>query len=109
MLHYNKDTGAMSIVAKDTGDFVFIVDNYILDNGDAVYFTVNTELEKENPVLQKKITEFTNGKAIIHLTSKETNLKVGNYLYDIEVDTADGRVDTVVGPAKFKVVGGVRY
>ena len=109
MLHYNKDTGAMSIVAKDTGDFVFIVDNYILDNGDAVYFTVNTELEKENLVLQKKITEFTNGKAIIHLTSKETNLKIGNYLYDIEVDTADGRVDTVVGPAKFKVVGGVKY
>lgn len=109
MLHYNKDTGAMSIVAKDTGDFVFVVDNYILDNGDIVYFTVNTELEKENPVLQKKITEFTNGKAIIHLTSKETDLKVGNYLYDIEVDTADGRVDTVVGPAKFKVVGGVKY
>ena len=109
MLHYNKDTGAMSIVAKDTGDFVFIVDNYILDNGDIVYFTVNTELEKENPVLQKKITEFTNGKAIIHLTSKETDLKIGNYLYDIEVDTADGRVDTVVGPAKFKVVGGVKY
>ena len=109
MLHYNKDTGAMSIVAKDTGAFVFIVDNYILDNGDVVYFTVNTELEKENPVLQKKITEFTDGKAIIHLTSKETNLRIGNYLYDIEVDTADGRVDTVVGPAKFKVVGGVKY
>ena len=109
MLHYNKDTDAMSIVAKDTGDFVFIVDNYILDNGDVVYFTVNTELEKENPVLQKKITEFTNGKAIIHLTSKETDLKIGNYLYDIEVDTADGRVDTIVGPAKFKVVGGVKY
>ena len=109
MIHYNKDTGAMSIVAKDTGDFVFIVDNYILDNGDVVYFTVNTELEKENPVLQKKITEFTDGKAIIHLTSKETNLRIGNYLYDIEVDTADGCFDTIVGPAKFKVVGGVKY
>ena len=53
MLHYNKDTGAMSIVAKDTGDFVFIVDNYILGNGDVVYFTVNTELEKEKQEAKK--------------------------------------------------------
>ena len=29
--------------------------------------------------------------------------------YDVEVDTADGRVDTVLGPAKFKVLGGVKF
>lgn len=109
MLHYNQDTKVMSIVAKDTGDFVFAIDNYILSTGDIVYFTVNTALEKENPVLQKKITDFTDGKAIIRLSPKETNLKVGDYYYDIEVDTADGRVDTVIGPCKFKVMGGVKY
>ena len=46
MLIYDKDTKTMSIVAKDTADFVISIDNYLLDEGDRVYFTVNNELEK---------------------------------------------------------------
>ena len=29
MLIFDKDTNAMSIVAKDTGDFVISIDNYL--------------------------------------------------------------------------------
>ena len=109
MVKFDKDTGAISIVAKDTGDFVISFDDYLLDEGDTVYFTVNDELERSNPRIQKIITEFVDNKAIVRLTSMDTNIPVGTYYYDVEVDTADGRVDTVMGPAKFKVLGGVKY
>lgn len=109
MLIYDKDTNAMSIVAKDTGDFVVSIDNYLLAEGDRVYFTVNDELEKPEPLIQKMIDTFTDNKAVIRLTAEDTDISVGTYYYDVEVDTADGRVDTVLGPFKFKVMGGVKY
>ena len=110
MLSYDTETKAMTIVAKDTGDFAVSLDNYLLDIGDALYFTVNDVLENPTPKLQKIVTEFEdNHQAIIRLTSSDTDLPVGTYYYDIELDTADGRVDTIVGPCKFKVVGGVKY
>lgn len=109
MLTIDKDTLAIKIVAKDTGDFVLTLDNYILALGDEVYFTINDGIEKEQHLLQKKITEFNEGCAVIFLTAEDTDLPVGEYYYDVQVNTADGRVDTVIGPAKFKVVGGVTY
>lgn len=109
MLNYNKDTQAITMVAKDTGDFVISIDNYLLAEGDTVFFTVNTAVELENPLISKEITEFVDNKAVIHLTSKDTALAPGNYYYDVQVNTADGRVDTVLGPAKFKITGGVKF
>ena len=109
MLNYNKDTNAITMIAKDTGDFVISLDNYLLADGDTVYFTVNTELEKENPLISKEITEFVNNKAVVRLTTEDTDLAIGTYYYDVQVNTADGRVDTVLGPAKFKIAGGVKF
>ena len=109
MLIYDKDTKTMSIIAKDTGDFVVSIDNYLLAEGDRVYFTVNDELEKPEPLIQKMIDTFIDNKAVVRLTTEDTDIPVGTYYYDVEVDTADGRVDTVLGPFKFKVMGGVKY
>lgn len=109
MIRFDSDTNTLSIVAKDTGDLVISFDDYLLDDGDIVFFTVNDELEKNNPRIQKRIVEFVDNKAVIRLTSTDTNIPVGSYYYDVEVNTADGRVDTVLGPAKFKVLGGVKF
>jgi hypothetical protein len=109
MLIYDKETKAMSIIAKDTGDFVVSIGNYLLADGDKVYFTVNSELEKPEPLIQKVVDTFVDNKAVIRLTTDDTDIPVGNYYYDVEVNTADGRVDTIMGPAKFKVMGGVKY
>ena len=109
MLTIDKDTLAIKIIAKDTGDFVLTLDNYILASGDEVYFTINDGIEKEQHLLQKKIVDFNEGVAVIFLTSDDTDLPIGEYYYDVQVNTADGRVDTVIGPAKFKVMGGVTY
>lgn len=110
MLKYDEETGTITIIAKDTGDFLVNLDNYLLDTGDSVFFTVNNELEKRNPKIQKEIVSFTEDhKALVHLTTIDTNIPVGDYFWDVEIDTADGRVDTVLGPSKFKVKGGVKF
>lgn len=109
MLNYNVDTRTITMVAKDTGDFVIAIDNYLLAEGDTVYFTVNDSLEKENALISLVVKEFINNKAVFHLTAQNTNLAPGDYYYDVQVNTADGRVDTVLGPAKFKITGGVKF
>ena len=53
MVKFDKETLTMSMIAKDTGDFVLALDNYLLDEGDTVKFTVNTETQLETPLFQK--------------------------------------------------------
>ena len=50
MLTIDKDTKAITMVAKDTGDFVLSLDNYLLADGDTVKFTVNTAVQLEKPI-----------------------------------------------------------
>lgn len=109
MFTIDKETNQMTIVMKDTASFDIAFDNYYLVTGDKVTFTVAREKESQEPLIQKELTEFSGGIARIQLSSDETDLPKGSYYYDIQVETGDGRVDTVVGPAKFKVLEGVTY
>lgn len=109
MLNLDKDTYKITMVRKDTGDLTVALDNYLLDTGDEVVFTVNTGYDLEHPLIQKRITEFQDHSALVRLGVEDTNLEPGEYLYDIQVNTADGRVDTVLGPAKFKITGGITF
>lgn len=109
MFTIDKETNQMTIVMKDTASFDIAFDNYYLVTGDKVTFTVAKEKESQDPLIQKELTEFAGGRARIQLSSDDTDLPKGSYYYDIQVDTGDGRIDTVVGPAKFKVLEGVTY
>ena len=109
MLNYNAETQTISMIAKDNGDFVIYLDNYLLAEGDKVFFTVNDKLEQETALISIVVSEFVDNKAVIRLSAKDTDLAPGNYYYDVQVNTADGRVDTVLGPAKFKIAGGVKF
>jgi hypothetical protein len=109
MLNYDKDTYKITMVRKDTGDLTVALENYLLDTGDEVVFTVNTGYDLENHLIQKRITEFQDHSALVRLGVDDTDLEPGEYLYDIQVNTADGRVDTVIGPAKFKITGGITF
>ena len=109
MLNYKAETQTISMIAKDTGDFVISLDNYLLAEGDKVFFTVNDKLEQETALISIVVSEFVDNKAVIRLSAKDTDLAPGNYYYDVQVNTADGRVDTVLGPAKFKIAGGVKF
>lgn len=109
MLNYNAETNTISMIAKDTGDFVIAIDNYLLAEGDKVYFTVNDALEKETALISIVVSDFVDNKAVVRLSAADTDLTPGTYYYDVQVNTADGRVDTVLGPAKFKIAGGVTF
>ena len=110
MLSINNETHGMSMIVKDSGAFVVRLTNYLLDEGDEVVFTIAANKEDETPAVQKRITTFVdNNAAVINLTTNDTDVPVGNYWYDIQVNSADGRVDTIVGPYKFKFLGGATY
>lgn len=109
MFSIDNDTLKMTIIKKDTASFDIALDNYELTADDTVTFTIASEVEQEEPILQKVATNFEDGVATIFLTKEDTDLEIGTYLYDIQIDTADGRTDTIVGPAKFKVSGGVTF
>lgn len=110
MFTIDNETDQMTIIKKDTASFDITLDNYVLSNGDTVTFTVAKEKESQSPLIQKEVTTFSyDGVANISLTTEDTNLDKGTYYYDIQVNTKDGRVDTIIGPAKFKVLEGVTY
>ena len=110
MITIDNDTNNITIIKKDTATLDVSIDNYILTEGDRVTFTIAKEVELEEPERQIIVEEFTeDGAAMISLTSEDTNLEIGTYKYDVQVNTSDGRVDTIIGPAKFKVIGGVTY
>lgn len=109
MFNIETYSNTMSIIKKDTASFVVSLDNYELKDGDKVTFTVAAELEQEKPLIQKTIVSFEDGVATIALDSKDTNLNIGSYWYDIQVDLATGVCDTIIGPARFIIEGGVTY
>lgn len=69
--------------------------------GDEVYFTIKLNADL---ILQKIITTFTDGTAIIELQSSDTrDLRVLTYKYDIRLKKANGVVVTLVHPANFEI------
>ena len=85
--------------------------------GDKVYFTVKDSIYSTEKRLQKIVTEFTaEGNAVIPIGTADTkSLNVRDYVYDIQVNFADGEVITVVPPepslppSKFTLTGEVTY
>lgn len=96
----------ITVIQGDTGILDLSLDNYYLKDGDKVYFTVKKEYDGERLIF-KEVTEFTDGKAKFIFTAEDTNIDVGTYLYDVQCNLADGRVDTVIKPTEFKVLGGI--
>lgn len=77
--------------------------------GDTVYFTVREDAESEI-LLQKAVTEFPDGEAVILILPGDTEpLDFGTYLYDIQVTRAGGVVTTLVIPSRFKLNEEVTY
>lgn len=107
MFKIDNETKTMTVIRKDTALFTVSLDNYVLSAGDKLTFTVAAALDQITSLVQVNVVDFIAGSASVILNSEDTNMEPGNYLYDVQVITKDGRVDTVMGPAKFKVLGGV--
>lgn len=99
----------IKIVQGDTAIIDLKVNNNNFVEGDKVYFTVKQSVYDSMNVIQKVVTTFEDNIAKIQLTKEDTNIDIGMYQYDIQCSLADGRVDTVIGPANFEVIGGVTH
>lgn len=88
-----------------------------LVHGDKVYFTVKDSIYSAEKRLQIPITEFTaEGDAVIPIRPTDTkDLNVRDYVYDIQVNFANGEVLTIIPPnpslppSKFTLTGEVTY
>ena len=80
-----------------------------LTAGDRIDFTVRQSAEE--PIeLQKTVTEFPDGDAVIVLRPEDTTpMEFGSYVYDIQLTRADGTVQTIIKPSKFKLEQEVTY
>ena len=84
-------------------------------NGDIVYFTVKTSTQTQTITIQKIITEFEDGEAIVHITPEDTKgLKYYTYVYDVQMvkganEESLGGVTTIIKPSKFIIEEEVTY
>lgn len=107
----------ITMVQGDTGVIRMSINNYDLSQGDEVRFAI---VNKANPsillcqhsdkkiVLEKQVTVFEkDGSARIVIYTYDTEyLQPGKYLYEIQVKTKDGRIDTVVPLTSFTLMDG---
>lgn len=74
---------------------------YIPSTGDKVRFAMKTAYTDRKPVLVKEIPIDT---MMLVLTPEDTaELEFGRYVYDVELTTAAGEVDTFITKAKFNL------
>ena len=77
--------------------------------GDAVYMTVRDSVEGAIQ-LQKIITEFDDGKAIIIIAPSDTSsLSFGDYVYDFQIVRSGGIVTTPIDVSRFRLKEEVTY
>lgn len=78
-----------------------------LADGDMVRLTVRNDLCGGNVAIQKVVTEFHDGTAVIDIKPEDTTgLCCGDYVYSIRLILADGSRITVVEPHTFTILPG---
>ena len=81
-----------------------------LITGDMIYLTVKQSINTEKKVLQKVVTQFEDGNAIIEITPNDTkDIPFRTYVYDIQLNRVDGTVSTIIPPSNFIIGGEVTY
>ena len=65
---------------------------------------------EDEKLLQKVITEFPSGEALIEIAPEDTKkLDYATYSYDVQLTAKDGTVTTIIPPSDFKVLPEVTY
>lgn len=99
------DSETITVQCKDSfGDYI------LFETGDTIYFTIKENVSTTTKLLQKIITVFIDGAAIIEINPLDTKeLKFKEYYYDIQLTRADGSITTIISPSKFRIEGEVTY
>lgn len=94
------DTGWI-IIRQRTSDG----DAIVLNENDIITFGVKktSSYRDENYLIKKEIKGNGTEEVVVQLTSEDTKLRPGSYVYDVEIKYGDGRVDTVVRAATIEI------
>lgn len=85
-------------VELDTGE------DYALEDGDTIYFTVKQNATSSKNELQKIVKSFPDGVAVIEILPEDTkHMRFISYVYDIQLTTKNGEVKTLVPHSRFTV------
>ena len=99
------DSQVITVSCKDSNGIVIP-----FETGDTIYFTVKTSVYSEPKIMQKVITEFVDGNAIINIAPIDTKLlDFRCYYYDVQFSKTDGTVTTIIKPSKFNIEGEITY
>lgn len=74
-------------------------------DGDVVRFALKSTIYSDEVLINKQVDLSTMTLTLEPADTK--NLSFGNYVYDVELTTKDGFVDTFIGPASFTITGEV--
>lgn len=99
------DSEAIKVTVQDTlGNVIPLV------TGDTIYFTVRKNMLNTTKIIEKIITEFDDGEALITINPQDTNnLSFTYYVYDIQLTRENGMVKTIIPPSQFRITGEVTY
>ena len=99
------DSEGIKVTVKDTlGNVVPLV------TGDTIYFTVRENMLNQTKIIERIITEFDDGEALITINPQDTNdLRFASYVYDIQLTRENGMVKTIIPPSQFIITGEVTY
>ena len=98
----------LAMVRGDT-EAISVTCSTPFDTGDTVTFSIRKK-PTTGLVLQKVVTEFTDGVALISIFPADTaELAFGKYVYDIQVNWANGTVKTIVEKSEFWVKDEVTF
>ena len=99
------DSEMIKVTVKDTlGNIIPLV------TGDTIYLTVRERMLSPTKIIEKIVTEFDDGQALIIINPEDTNnLRFTSYVYDIQLTKENGSVKTIITPSNFTITGEVTY
>ena len=110
----NEKTYAIAMTRGDSESLSVRCTTDPFTSGDTVTLTVRDDAEGDI-LLQKAVTAFTDGVAVIAIESADTaGIEFGDYVYDIQYTDASGKVITLIPPKpgnlpKFKLTEEATY
>lgn len=93
------DTAGFSIVLFDG------IEEYEMQDGDTLTFTVRKNVYSPDILIQKVVTENE-----FAFSPRDTQgYPFGNYVYDVQLNFANGDINTVIPPSLFQIMEEVTY
>lgn len=86
-------------------------ENYQLQSGEKIIFGVKASMLNTNYILKKELTsadfDTENGGYIMTLSTAETNIDSGEYVYDVALQRSGGELEPIIDCSECNVLGSI--